>query len=449
MPPQRFMDLGFSVDLLHLQENEGTSVMNVSNILGRSPGILNFRLSARPKGFGTTVFAETSDTMASDEENHGEQLHLSQDQVNRKRVLDTILGHFSVLHDLMEEARGYCNCRSCRTYPDYPTVSFIRGSGCVRTMAFEETLVLIAHAIADGFCVDDVSAAIDATPITEAMICLFQELCEDSRIVWDTWFAVAASVFLGCPFQRHVLDAKDGGTTFAVIQYGNLAVIAPWVDLSQQLVVEGAFASGPRKGVLVSPLMIAKTESNSGLLKTRTEIVLDDDSSEAAVDFILVPVGESVYRLLMRVQSQNYSRIVDPSDALRRVTRTLPPHPRCKHMKTSILPKLPLPASIYSFDDVLGRWNEESFLEASGDRDGEEKPAIFHITERLTNRLLENIAVALSVGTIAATDDGMCFGCMLKAVERVGNPPDRGDHLFDRFFIMTGSEKSLAIRGRA
>jgi len=33
------------------------------------------------------------------------------------------------------------------------------------------------------------------------------------------------------------MNVKDEDTTFAAIKYGNLAAMAPWLDLSQQLVV--------------------------------------------------------------------------------------------------------------------------------------------------------------------------------------------------------------------
>lgn len=448
---------------------EGATSITVSNIIGRSPGILNHRGST---GVTKTVFAERSvapEGEVSDQDN----LHKSQEQVSRKRVLDNIFGHFPIFQDL---AIMCCSCRSCHSHSQTPSVSILRGNGCVRTTAFQETLTLIAHGIADGFGVDDVSAASDTTPVTEAMICLLlQELCEDNRIIWDTWLSVAACVFLGCPFQRHVLDVKDGGTTYAAIQYGNLAVVAPWVDLSQQLMVEGCFRLTPAKGrVGITTYdsedreQFRSVEEEFAIIQTgatgdtrslsreypkesilpRAEITLDDDHTIPDVDFILVSVAESVYRLLMRVQTQNYSRIIDSSGTIKRITRTLPLHPRCPHTKTCTLPKLALLASVYSFDDVVGlwcKWDDEGAYEVSNE---EEKPATYHITERLTSQLQQNIALTLSVDTITAVDNGMCFDCILKVVERVENPPDRADRLHDRFLVIGGAvgDKALAVR---
>ena len=52
----------------------------------------------------------------------------------------------------------------------------------------------------------------------------------------DTWFTVASCVYLGCPFERPppVSDHVDSATSFATIQFKNLATSAPWLDLTQE-----------------------------------------------------------------------------------------------------------------------------------------------------------------------------------------------------------------------
>jgi hypothetical protein len=44
------------------------------------------------------------------------------------------------------------------------------------------------------------------------------------------------------------------------------------------------------------------------------------------VDFVLFSPTEHAYRLFMRVQSENFSKIVDPSDAMKHVTRSITFH---------------------------------------------------------------------------------------------------------------------------
>ena len=66
---------------------------------------------------------------------------------------------------------------------------------------------------------------------------------------WHTLLSTAARVFLGCQPLKHLTDAcRDNGgidvhtslaahvkPTVVAVQYGALAVVAPWLDISQQL----------------------------------------------------------------------------------------------------------------------------------------------------------------------------------------------------------------------
>jgi hypothetical protein len=125
---------------------------------------------------------------------------------------------------------------------------------------------------------------------------------------------------------------KDGGTTYATIQYGNLAAIASWLDPDQELVIEGSFRLTPGKGRLgaisynadgreqfrgveyeYGAIQTVRTEDTQGLLTlfkkqsvaAGTAIILEEDDSMAKLDFMLVSAKENVYRLPMRVQSRN------------------------------------------------------------------------------------------------------------------------------------------------
>jgi hypothetical protein len=66
----------------------------------------------------------------------------------------------------------------------------------------------------------------------KAMLTLLAEILRRKQIRWDIWFSVAACVYLGCPFKDRVMDIELGGTAYAAIQYRNLAVVAPWLDLN-------------------------------------------------------------------------------------------------------------------------------------------------------------------------------------------------------------------------
>jgi hypothetical protein len=114
--------------------------------------------------------------------------------------LEKVLLYFPILEDLLNKLHKDCRCDGCRNFP-YIRESKLK-NGCLKRIALEEVLYLVAHGIADGFCVNDVSAVSDTTPIIAGMKVILLELCEERKIRWDSWFMLAASVYLGCPFKR-------------------------------------------------------------------------------------------------------------------------------------------------------------------------------------------------------------------------------------------------------
>lgn len=77
-----------------------------------------------------------------------------------------------------------------------------------------------------------------------------KELVSRKSIMWETWFGVAASVLLGCPFKSTVTNLANPGMTTCAIQYGNLATTAIWLDLTQKLRARGSFGLSYGEGKL-------------------------------------------------------------------------------------------------------------------------------------------------------------------------------------------------------
>jgi hypothetical protein len=81
---------------------------------------------------------------------------------------------------------------------------------------------------------------------------------------------------------------------------------------------------------------------------------------------LLVSADEDVYRLLLRIQSDTFVRIIDPVDTMIRLARSLP-YVECEHKEN--LRRIENPQDtikLYNFDDLLGRWqNEETFYGVS------------------------------------------------------------------------------------
>lgn len=194
---------------------------------------------------------------------------------------------------------------------------------------------------------------------------------------WDSMFNTALRVFLGAPplesgsepryvpqFNRFGSSGifGEGIPTVVAVQFGSLAVIAPWLDISRPLscrrsfrfeVVRGrlAFCStqadgNPSLRGLSGDSCIVETQrtedvstSNSTsppeMHKPGTVLSLETDRSEEKWDWIMVPVSQTRHKILLRVVSGEFSRMVQPSMAIRQLARTLET-PSCNHRPASV-----------------------------------------------------------------------------------------------------------------
>lgn len=153
-----------------------------------------------------------------------------------------------------------------------PPGNAIFDQGCLRNKALMAVLHLIAHAIADCFGCDDASApSSDAGDLD--VLALLSAVAR-GVVRWNDWFAVASRVFLGCPdlLEAQGLGGTDKNPRLAV-QYGSLATLAPWLDLSADLRLIKPFSMESVKG------RIHNVEGNFALIVTRL-----DETIEAQVD---------------------------------------------------------------------------------------------------------------------------------------------------------------------
>ncbi|KAK2470150.1 hypothetical protein H9L39_18298 [Fusarium oxysporum f. sp. albedinis] len=390
---------------------------------------------------------------------------------------------------MVSKVGAECQCSECSFEKRGLVKQGSLKPGCLRRLAVEEALLLLAHGVADGFCVDTASSVCDTTQIVEGTATLLLELIEDGKVMWDTWFTVASCVYLGCPFQRPVEPTHPafGGTAFAAIQYGDLAAQAPWLDLTRELSARGCFrivGSRGRLGVVTrryDDIQFRSVEENFAIIETEnTEdtspfcsrykkavspvdhgLSVDEDESSVKTDVILCQVDDKFYRLSSRIQTKNHWRIVDPSDALSAVIR-INPSTTCQHGGQAPV-IAPLNAKIYTMDEVVG-W-PDVIRNSTGTTGGGRatKSGIFHLTHVLDTHLKKNIALALSVCPVAVPNypDISCTTCMLDHAGKVERKPYRegeggdpaptlfaiGHHLF--YLNLDGKEaisQSLMLR---
>jgi hypothetical protein len=443
-----------------------TNQTTVSLILKRVPAIINFQWGSSAVSPSQVAFS------------HRPQHAVSSDGLDEKATWDTerklkiLLEYFSVLANLATEISAHCLCSDCfeqehRTNIDLTTNKTRLRLGCLKRTAVEEVLLLLAHALADGFGVDDASSVSNSTPIVEGMAVLLLELIQEQQVCWDTWFTLASCVYLGCPFEKPVTHTHPafGGTAFAAIQYGNLATLAPWLDLNRELTVRGCFGligSRGRLGVITRShdrhAQFRSVEENFAIIETENtedttpycsrykkvasladnHLQVDEDESYVESDVILYQMDDKFYRLLLRIKTQNHRRIVDPSDALSAVIRMLPSI-TCQHQAQP--PEMSaLTAKIYTMDEVVGRWPDmiQSYVSTSTANDNmSPNGATVHLSHILDTHLKKNIALALSVCPVAVTNEPKfaCPTCTLSHARKAereplregesGNPEDR------------------------
>jgi hypothetical protein len=298
----------------------------------------------------------------------------------------------------------------------------------------EEVMILLAHAIADGFGVDTASALIDPSNIVSGTAVVMLELCKEKKIVWDSWYNLASCVYLGCPFTESVSEEHPafGGMAFAAIQYGKMATQATWLDLTSRVEVRGCFGllgNSGRIGVVTNGtgpdgFQFRSVEENFAIIETEiTEdtgafnsykkkeavssndiIDLQFDKSELQSDAILISVHEKFYRLLLRIRSKRHQRIVDPGDSLNAVIRSIP---LSGYQQDSGAPVVVTNnVKVYDMEEILGRWPDcvtsdygAAFKSASMNQE------TFHVSHILDTNLKMNVALALSVCNTAILRD--------------------------------------------
>jgi hypothetical protein len=147
-------------------------------------------------------------------------------------------------------------------------------------------------------------------------------------------------------------------------------------------------------------------------------LTLSTDSCNLKSDFILVSVADDCYRLLLRVQSDGNSRIVDPSDAMRGVINA--------NFETVCLHELQAHSArtdVYGFDELLGVWCDKFMNDRAKLPHGQ---SCHSVTQVLNTCFKRNVSLALSLrasSTTVATLTRSCTHC-----ESSGQAAANGDN---------------------
>ena len=358
--------------------------------------------------------------------------------------------HLPILQDLMFKLERTCQCNWCYDGLRAETKRYgYLPAGCLRSVAFNSVLVLIGHSIADGFGCDDVSGIQGSNKmVAQSSLDLMLRLCQDKTVDWNTWFQTAACVFLGCPntFTNEESRHSFQGQTCAAVQYGNLSVLAPWLNLKAKQRLQHCFTLIHQTGTInvsrrvhgqedtfrlqgmnetFAVVQIHETEVTTSYAfssQGRTHLCKGDsleleyDQSNTECELLLVSTQQHTYRMLFKVRSERHSRIINPADTMLQLGRC---HllDVCNHTSPigSKQTKVPQDSFIYSFDVALGYWTAD-------ERNPEERNKLF-LTCNLDTHLKLNVMMALTAGYVCVLNDGSsCLSCAQSKVKEILRP---------------------------
>jgi hypothetical protein len=395
---------------------------------------------------------------------------------------EDVLMYFPCLEDLLGYASKACQCTYCYMEPidtrddssveSYSSQVSARQStlklGCLKYTVFLDVMTLVAHAIADGFGATDVSAVKATNDLdiyeTSYLLTLF---CESS-IHWEHWFLVAAKVFLGHSASTVTLRSTEGaeglshggrvgpftdvenfGNTTVAVQFGSLAVVAPWIDLSKALHLRGCFgftivhgrlcvSTGPDErlqSVEGDFVMIKtqKTNESTGhydqgqapAISATKGRPLAIDTSLVESDVILASSDTTTFKLLQRVRSNTHSRLIDPSRAILKIAQSPPVCGACVHFDGGglhVQSRADMDITVWSFNDLLDRWASNTAVKESSDANTDSSHARptsvrVMISDTLDSHAKFNVALSLSADEhIVINYSNACFDCCIKTL---------------------------------
>lgn len=393
--------------------NAKSTYPTLEHLLSRWPGITNIPFGTPPDNF--VVFKKPPEVMINRD---------SSDWVKCFPPLATLLD--KIAHD--------CRCESCKERKPVGQGK----SGCLRETAFTAFSILIGHTIADGFGAKDTSGMVDVKWLSEAVQGLLCELVFDERVSWDVWLKVATGVALGCPWKSLPLEEDStGASLIAATQFGSMVATASWVDLNRQQSRKGCFGFDVAEGRFAA---IDNIADEFAVLKTEATMALADevlnqasrsfphvveqfvfnrttatDDTHARSSVAVIPQPNPFYRLLTLVRTESFYRIVDPAQTLWSLLKAH--YFDCTHpIHETDIEDIPSDMNIWSFDDVLGGWDEQFRPEVpeSGDVDD----AQYGVEMAVCNTPLKlNVAMALSYNGLLVLDSRK--SCLLAAYDYI------------------------------
>ena len=405
------------------EDRDRSRDFTIAQLLFRSPYLLQEKtgestnsapIFRRPQWQGSPMSSENTDP----------------EQWGSNTTPEEVLKNFPCAEELLKKMQESCQCLNCRTKGSLSSSK----KGCLRYSAVLELCILISHAVADALGAEDASGAPDPEHTMLGVITLLSEIIDQEIIRWDTWFAVATCAVTGCSWDSFADmggDPEDeGGTSWAGVQYGSLAVLAPWLDFRAPLEIRGSFkilvCEGNIQGIK-DDLALIRTEQASGnrsekldrmdVVENQLEKLANTDDTPFEVQKALFRAENSMHRLLVIVKVNSHLRLVDPTRSMMNLSRSQ--HAVCEHRRSSHSPKdreqllgSDLDINACTFGDIFTQWVGDT----NPNMLGSNRSRSLDVSLVLHDLRKVHIALAISAGGLVLRDfRRCCLPCALKS----------------------------------
>ncbi|MCJ1451128.1 hypothetical protein MMC28_001463 [Mycoblastus sanguinarius] len=418
----QFAGFCFQTELELDEDRDRSRDFNIARLLFRSPSLSQERtgestssapIFRRPSWQGSPMSSQNTDP----------------EEWGSNTTPEEVLKNFPCAEEMLKNTQKCCQCLNCRSEGSFSGSK----KGCLRYSAVLELCILISHAVADALGVEDVSGAADPEDAMLGIITLLSEVIDQGVVRWDTWFQVAACAVTGCSWRSFADMTGDsegkGGTSRAGVQYGSLAVLAPWLDFRAPLKITGSFRiqvfEGNIQGIKDDIALIQTEQASANCNENfdRVDIVpnlwqklLNTDDTPFDVQNALCRAENSLHRLLAIVKVKDHLRLVDPTRSMINLSRSQ--KAVCSHRRPSHSPKQleetlgsNLNINACTFEEIFAQWVSNPNTGAKGD--GRTSLDLSLVIDDLRK---VQISLALSDGgVILRNSSECCLPCALKS----------------------------------
>lgn len=349
--------------------------------------------------------------------------------VHRSYSISQICEWYGEIYDASLVGRDRCEC-GCNTRADLTLKD--DGSlfeGCVQYAIYGQTMLLIAHALAEAAGAVDISNFDGEDSSYELIAVTKQILGEISymhAIFWHTWFRLACTAITGLPqtlIEKGLKVLSDHGNMLCWIA-GSMVVVPRWFEMDQEILLQHSWGvkslHGSVQGVIGERAIIgtqSSTEASFGAPREPTEVPEEPAQGEAVLEGIVFEVSDSLYRYMSLVRTSKSLRILDPFDIYEGLIMATRPH--CDHRVP--VAKLHSP---WNLDEVIQCWSKTTLPHGE----------IAHVATISNSALNYHVAIGFTGGQCIIQTLGCCFTCLANnavATKRVGIWRSRDSHYID------------------